>query len=125
MTTEQAIKRNDVETVHDLLDIRQEVMQLRSANDALNFALQQKDEMIEDLKAEIQKSKSNQLFEGEEQLIKLQTFNDKLQSQLQQLTDKNADLQNKITDLSQLNSKRIGTPQTETLSSDLQQKMTE
>ena len=53
-------------------------MQLRSANDALNFALQQKDEMIEQLNEEIKKSKSNQLFEGEEQLIKLQTFNDKL-----------------------------------------------
>ena len=61
-----------------MLDIRQEVMQLRSANDALNFALQQKDEMIEQLNEEIKKSKSNQLFEGEEQLIKLQTFNDKL-----------------------------------------------
>lgn len=34
---EQAMKKNDVETVQDLLDIRQEVMELRSNNNALQL----------------------------------------------------------------------------------------
>jgi len=37
---EDAINKNNVETVQDLLDIRQEVLQLRSANNALEFAIQ-------------------------------------------------------------------------------------
>lgn len=40
------MKENELETVQDLLDIRQEVMQLRSANNALEFAIQQKDDLI-------------------------------------------------------------------------------
>ena len=37
---EDAMNKNNVETVQDLLDIRQEVLQLRSANNALEFAIQ-------------------------------------------------------------------------------------
>ena len=33
------MEKNDIETVQDLLDIRQEVLQLRSANNALEFAI--------------------------------------------------------------------------------------
>jgi hypothetical protein len=36
---EEAMEKNNLETVQDLLDIRQEVMQLRSANNALEFAI--------------------------------------------------------------------------------------
>ena len=46
------MKKNNVETVQDLLDIRQEVVQLRSANNAFEFAIQQKDELIAKLKGE-------------------------------------------------------------------------
>jgi len=35
----EAVTNNNVETVQDLLDIRQEVMQLRSANNALEFQI--------------------------------------------------------------------------------------
>lgn len=34
------MQSNEVETVQDLLDIRQEVMQLRSANNAFEFSIQ-------------------------------------------------------------------------------------
>jgi hypothetical protein len=34
---EKVIERNNLESVQDLLDIRQEVMQLRSANNAFEF----------------------------------------------------------------------------------------
>lgn len=53
------MKNNDVETVQDLLNIRQEVLQLRSANNALEFQIQQKDELIEQMTLEAKKWKSS------------------------------------------------------------------
>lgn len=49
---EEVMQKNDLETVQDLLDIRQEVLQLRSANNALEFAIQQKDDLIAQLKGD-------------------------------------------------------------------------
>jgi len=49
--------KNDLETVQDLLDIRQQVMMLSSANNALEFSIEQKDDMIQKLKDDLEKAK--------------------------------------------------------------------
>ena len=81
--------KNDLETVQDLLDIRQQVMMLSSANNALEFAIEQKDDMIQKLKDDLEKAKEmlkqqGQDFELDEKVIKLQVANSKLMKQLEE-----------------------------------------
>lgn len=94
---DDAMKKNDVETVQDLLDIRQEVMQLRSANNALEFQIQQKDDLISKLRGDTDKwqreAEDGAAFDEKNE--KLLAQNNKLQIQLNTLIEKNADLEDK------------------------------
>ena len=94
---ENAMQNNDLETVQDLMDMRQEVLQLRSANNALEFAIQQKDEMIMRLKGDADrdsKNKGNNL-DMDEKVMRLHEANAKLQDRLDSLQLKNAELEDK------------------------------
>jgi hypothetical protein len=82
--TDKALKKNDVETVQDLLDIRQEVMELRSGNNALQLILAQKDELIEKLTQEkIELKNSLSLNQGEE-VVRLEAMNAELKKEYAQ-----------------------------------------
>ena len=98
------MQQNDLETVQDLLDIRQEVMQLRSANNAFEFSLQQKDEIISRLRNDLeeanQKLKSSDP-EFDEKMISLQTDNTRLKNQLEGILVMNEELEQKCKSLAQ------------------------
>ena len=96
--------KNDLETVQDLLDIRQQVMMLSSANNALEFSIEQKDDMIQKLKDDLEKAKvmlkqQGQDFELDEKVMKLQVANSKLTQQLEDLIGRNQDLEAKCKQL--------------------------
>lgn len=101
--TDKALKKNDVETVQDLLDIRQEVMELRSGNNALQLILAQKDELIEKLTQEkIELKNSLSLNQGEE-VVRLEAMNAELKKeyaqalkQIEQLNKKMAEMRNEM-----------------------------
>ena len=98
---EDAMANNNVETVQDLLDIRQEVMQLRSANNALEFQIAQKDEMIAQLKGDAEgwKKKYGQSSENNAENMKLLAENVQLQNQNRLLTDQNSQLEDRVAQL--------------------------
>ena len=43
------------ENVQDLLEIKEQLLTLKSANNAFEFAIQQKDDMIEELKEKLER----------------------------------------------------------------------
>lgn len=92
---------NNVETVQDLLDIRQEVMQLRSANNALEFQIAQKDEMISQLKGDADgwKKKYGESSENNSENMKLLAENVQLQNENRLLLDQNGGLESKVAQL--------------------------
>ena len=111
---EEVMEKNDIETVQDLLDIRQEVLQLRSANNALEFAIQQKDDLISQLREnkvseQARKVENASLMSDEKQMM-LKATNTKLQSQLESAQIKNSELEEQVAKLRvQLKSAGSGT----------------
>ena len=53
----EAARKFELDSIENLRDFQQEILQLRSANNALEFSIQQKDEMIIELKAKLSESK--------------------------------------------------------------------
>ena len=75
-------------------------MQLRSSNNALEFVLQQKDEMIEKFRSDLANAdKNTQIMDlGEENLVQRKQ-NSELEEQLNKVLLKNAELEEKVADL--------------------------
>ena len=75
-------------------------MQLRSSNNALEFVLQQKDEMIEKFRSDLANAdKNTRIMDlGEENLVQRKQ-NSELEEQLNKVLLKNAELEEKVADL--------------------------